>query len=151
MEKRLHVTQGALHRLLRISSKTRCLSFNAQRQLYFSCVIPALDYESVLWFNKCAAETLFDICDELEKKALSIITDAYRNSPSKELEVKAALLSTKMKYFKNTSLYSLRLFKPQTSHPVYSALSADLQSEIDIKNAEPYISILAAIDNKPTF
>ena len=87
-----------MQRLFQLSSKSKGLRFNALRQLYQSCIIPVLDYGSVLWYDKYGTAKLTHMCDKLQNQALVSITGADRSSPSKALEVEAALLPTRVRF-----------------------------------------------------
>ncbi|KAI0996451.1 hypothetical protein K3495_g11728 [Podosphaera aphanis] len=150
VEKRVHLAQGAMHRLFQLSSKSKGLGFNALRQLYLSCVIPVLDYGSVLWYNKYGTEKLSNICDKIQKKAIPAITGAYRTSPSKALEVEAALLPTRVRHYKLASFYALRIFKFQTNHPLYVTLSSKLTDELALPTEKTDIGMLALLEDKPS-
>lgn len=150
VEKRMHLAQGAMQRLLQISSKTKGLGFNALRQLYLTCIIPALDYGSVLWYNRYGTEKLSKMCDKLQKHALHIMTGAYRSSPIKALEVEAALLPTRVRHFKQSSFYALRILKLQVNHPIYQALSSKLQDELDFPSETVDLGMFEFLDEKPS-
>lgn len=87
------------------------------RQLYQSCIIPVLDYGSVLWYDKYSTAKLTHMCDKLQNQALVSITGTYRSSPSKTWEVEAALLPTRVRHFKQVAFYALRILKLQARHP----------------------------------
>lgn len=137
-----------MQRLFHLSSRSKGLSFNALRQLYLTCIIPILDYGSVLWYNKYGTAKLTQMCDKIQKQALTTITGAYRSSPSKALEVEAAILPFKVRHFKQASFYSLRLLKFQVHHSLYSSLSSKLQDELDFPSDKTDLSIFALLDNK---
>ena len=150
VEKRLHLAQGALQRLIQLSSKSKGLGFNALRQLYQTCIIPVLDYGSVLWFNKYGTGKLSNMCDKLQKQAIPFITGAYRSSPSKALEVEAAIIPTKVRLLKTASFYALRILKFHTSHPIYATLSSNLQDELDFPSESPDLGIFAFLNQRPS-
>ncbi|KAI1001044.1 hypothetical protein K3495_g7159 [Podosphaera aphanis] len=150
VEKRLHLAQGALQRLIKLSSKSKGLGFNALRQLYLSCIIPVLDYGSVLWFNKYGTQKLSNMYDKLQKQAIPFITGAYRSSPSKALEVEAAILPTRVRQLKTAYFYALRILKFHTSHPIYVTLSSDLQDELDFPTETADLSIFAFLNPNPS-
>ena len=132
------------------SSRSKGLGFNALRQLYLSCVIPVLDYGSVLWYSKYGTEKLSNMCDKIQKQAIPKITGAYRTSPSKALEVEAALLPTRVRHFKLASLYAMRILKFQTNHPLYLTLSSDLIDELALPTQKTDIGMLAFLEVKPS-
>ncbi|KAI0998762.1 hypothetical protein K3495_g9435 [Podosphaera aphanis] len=150
VEKRVHLAQGAMQRLFQLSSKSKGLGFNALRQLYLSCVIPVLDYGSILWYNKYGTEKLSNLCDKIQKQAIPKITGAYRSSPSKALEVEAALLPTRVRHYKLASFYAMRIFKFQTNHPLYVTLSSKLTDELALPTQRTDIGMLAFLEDKPS-
>ncbi|KAI1007448.1 hypothetical protein K3495_g785 [Podosphaera aphanis] len=151
VEKRLHLAQGAIQRLIQLSSKSKGLAFHALRhQLYQACIIPVFDYGSVLWFNKYGTEKLSNMYDKLQKQAISFIIGAYRSSPSKALEVEAAIIPTKVRPLKTASFYALRILKFHTSHPIHVALSSDLQDELDFPTELADLGIFAFLNHRPS-
>ncbi len=150
VEKRVHLAQGAMQRLFQLSSKSKGLGFNALRQLYLSCVIPVLDYGSVLWYSKYGTEKLSNMYDRIQKQAIPRITGAYRSGPSKALEVEAALLPTRVRHYKLASFFAMRILKFQTHHPLYLTLSSKLTDELALPSENTDIGMLAFLEDKPS-
>ncbi|KAI0993424.1 hypothetical protein K3495_g14760 [Podosphaera aphanis] len=88
--------------------------------------------------------------DKLQKQAIPFITGAYRSSPSKALEVEAAILPTKVRHLKTAYFYALRILKFHTSDPIYVTLSSHFQDELDFPTETADLGIFAFLNPKPS-
>ncbi|KAK6857470.1 hypothetical protein PG995_006297 [Apiospora arundinis] len=123
VEKRLTLANGALQRIQRIARQRRGLGLNALRQLYMACVSSVADYGSLLWFGRRSCQSLWEQYQKLQNRALATITGAFPRSPTKALEVEAALLPPERRHTKLAYQYALRFTKLPHNHPVKQAFT----------------------------
>lgn len=90
-----------------------------------------MDFGSVLWQGKRGSGGLDNKYQKLQNQALVFIIGAFPNSPFKALEVEAAILPLKVRQFKHTFYYALRLLRLQQMHPVQQQLIDPLQDELN--------------------
>lgn len=145
--KRLQLANGALERLRGLASRSNGLQFNALRQLYLACVIPVLDYESLLWYGKHGSSSLTTKYEKLQNRAIIFVTGAYRNSPSKALEIEAAPLPTRVRHFKLGLNYALRILRMQDNHPLKNRVYRPLQDESTLEDAFD-LGLIECIEHK---
>ncbi|KAI1004363.1 hypothetical protein K3495_g3842 [Podosphaera aphanis] len=88
--------------------------------------------------------------DQLQKQAIPFITGAYRGSPSKALEVEAAIIPTKARLFKSASFYALRILKFHSNHPIHATLSSDLTDELDFPSEIADFGMFVLTNQKPS-
>ena len=147
MQKRLQLANGAIQRLKGLTSPTKGLRFNQIRQLYMACVIPILDYGSILYYNKFGTGKMINKYQSLQNMAVRLITGAFHHSPTKALEVEAAIPPTRVRQFRVALSYALRLLRLQYTHPVQQKLFSPLQDELLLPTAARDFGLLAYLND----
>ena len=127
----LQLANGALSRVKQLASSTKGLCFHALRQLYIACVTLVLDYGSVLWQGRRGSGTLANKYQRLQNQAIILITGAYQRSPTKGLELEAAIPPTKVRMMEHAFNYTLQLLRLQNTHPVQQLLLQPLKDELN--------------------
>jgi len=123
VEKRLTLANGALQGIQRIARQRKGLTLNALRQLYVACVSSVADYGSLLWFGRRGCQSLWEQHQRVQNRALATITGAFPKSPTKALEIEAALLPPECRHMKLAYQYALRFAKLPHNHPVKQAFT----------------------------
>src|SRR6266511_483188 len=95
------------HQIKKLSNTERGLSFQAIRQLYITCIISITDYGVPIWWNN--QKHLLEKFQRLQNAALRIILGAFKISPTKGMEIEAAIPPPRVRFEKICYNYAIRI------------------------------------------
>jgi hypothetical protein len=153
VNKKVQAAEQALYLVKRLGSTQRGLSLHALRQLYLACITPIADYGAPLWFRTSKArKALLAKFQTLQNKALRLILGAFKTSPSRAMELEAAIPPPAIRLQKLNDNYALRVLKLQETHLVKTSLFSYLQETADeLAESEPLDnSSLSQLPSTPT-
>ena len=91
------------------------------RQLYIACIVSIIDYKVLIWWDN--QKSLLDKYQKLQNLALRKILEAFKTFPIMTMELKAAILSSKIRFNKICMNYSLRIMQLFKNHPIKTRVS----------------------------
>ena len=121
VEGKVTAAQRAFFGMSKLGNTQRGLSFRALRQLYIACVTSIADYGVQLWWSKSTTQHTIRLFQQLQNRASRRLLGAFRGSPTKALELEAALLPPRIRFERACVNYSLRVKQLEQSHPIYQA------------------------------
>ncbi|OXV05133.1 hypothetical protein Egran_07099 [Elaphomyces granulatus] len=130
IEKRINQATAAFEGLQRLSSTQKGLSFRALRQLYIACITTIADYGVPIWYRGPRQKALVQLYQRLQNQALPRILGAFRGSPTRALELEAAIPPPEVRFEKACLGYALRTILFQNSHPIRQAYNLALRDEL---------------------
>src|SRR6266498_3374400 len=89
IEKKVAQATRIFHQIKRLSNTERGLSFQAIRQLYIACITLIADYGVPIWWNN--QKRLLEKFQRLQNAALRTILGAFKTSPTKTMDIEAAV------------------------------------------------------------
>ena len=108
-----HVQQKAAtatrvhHLTQRLMRKEWGLPTHLSRQLFKTCIVPIIDYGSVIWWNQ--QKTLIQPLAKLQNKAARDIIGAFKTSPQAAVEIETGLLPTHLRLQQTVQRYATRI------------------------------------------
>ena len=129
VQTKVAVAQQVFQRLQRLGNTQQGLSTQATRQLYTACVSSIADYGVQLWWGK-RKQSLLKEYQQLQNSALRQILGAFKGSPTKAMEVEAAILPISLRAEKLCQQYAIRTLSFAKSHPVQRAILRQKQLRI---------------------
>ena len=129
------MAQQVFQRLQRLGNTQRGLSSQATRQLYVACVSSVADYGVQLWWGK-RKNSLLKEYQQLQISALRQILGAFRGSPTKAMEIEAAILPIGLRAEKLCQQYAIRVLSLGEKHPIRKALRRQKQLYITTQLGE---------------
>ena len=139
VNKKVQAAESALFLLKRLGNTQKGLSIRALRQLYLSCVVPIADYGSLLWWKQSSKskQALLARFQMLQNKALRLILGAFKTSPTRAMEIEAAIPPPAIRLQKLSDNYALRVLKLQEAHPIKKALASYYEETLDELSLSP--------------
>ena len=137
MEKKLDQATSTFHQLQRLGSTQKGLSFRALRQLYIACVTTIADYGIQLWWRKRGIQALVNRYQRLQNLAVARALGAFKGSPSRALELEAAVPPPGVRFEKACTMYSLRTLLFQLNHPIKAVGNSYSRDELaDLEDSD---------------
>ena len=136
VEKKINSATAAFFALQRLGSLQKGLSVKALRQLYMACITATADYGVPLWYTNNCQGLLLSRYQRLQNMAVRHILGAFKGSPTKALELEAALLPPQLRFEKQCYMYALRTLQFQPDHPISQALSNLTEDELGDKTGD---------------
>ena len=130
MEKKLNSATASFFGLQRLGTLQQGLSFRALRQLYIACVTTIADFGVPLWYNNNKQGLLIRRYQNLEIMAIRYMLGAFKGSPTRALELEAAIPPPEIRFEKLGNMYALRALRFQPSHPVMKAVQNIADDEL---------------------
>jgi predicted component of type VI protein secretion system len=96
VQTKVAVAQNVFQRLRRLRNTQRGLSAAATRQIYIACISSIADYGVQLWWGK-RKTLLLKQYQLLQNLVLRQILGAFKGSPIKAIEIKAAILLVRLR------------------------------------------------------
>ncbi len=135
----------AFYGLQRLGNTQTGLSYKALRQLYVVCVTTVADYGVQLWWNAKTTKATVAKFQRLQNQATRRILGAFKTTPSKALELEAAVLPPTVRFDKACESYALRSLKFHHTHPLKKALNKSANTQL-----QRYTNTLEALlESKP--
>ena len=128
IEKKINAATSAFFGLQRLGTTQAGLSFRALRQLYIACVTSIADFGVQLWWR--GQKTMLKRYQRLQYLATQRMLGAFRGSPSRALELEAAIPPPSVRFEKACNNYSLRTLQFLDSHPIKQACYSLVQDEL---------------------
>src|SRR6266511_5330740 len=97
------------HQIKRLSNTERGLSFQAIRQLYIAYITSIADYRAPIWWNN--QKHLLEKFQRLQNTALRTILGAFKTSPTKAMEIEAAIPPPKVRFEKTCYNYAVKIIQ----------------------------------------
>jgi hypothetical protein len=111
------------YQIERLSNTERGLSFQAMRQLYMACITSIADYRVPIWWRN-QSNYLYKF-QKLQNLALRKILGAFKTSPYKIIELKAALPPPEIRFNKIYRSYIIRTLQFKKTHIIKKRLPID--------------------------
>jgi hypothetical protein len=127
--------QKVFQRLQRLGNTQKGLTTQATRQLYTACVSSIADYGIQLWWGK-KKNCLLREYKQLQSAALRQILGAFKGSPTKAMEIEAAILPVSLRAEKLCYQYAIRVLSFAKDHPVRKAIQRQQQLRISTQLRE---------------
>lgn len=118
----------ALYRLNRLTTVSLGLGPHAMRQLYMACITSITDYGSQLWYKPEGVDSLLKPIQDIQNMALRKILGCFKTSPTRAVEIEAAIPPVKARLSGTVRKYALRASKLPKSHPISQELEKTLQA-----------------------
>ena len=122
VEKKLNSAIASFFGLQHLGTLQQGLSFRALRQLYIACVTTIADFRVPLWYNNNKQGLLIRRYQNLQNIVIRHMLGAFKGSPTRALELEAAILPPEIRFEKLCNMYALRTLRFQLSHPVIKAV-----------------------------
>ena len=150
VEKRTNSAFNALYSLKRLASTQKGLSFKAIRRLYIACIISIADYGIQAWWKPRIASSskLVTKYQRLQNLATRHMLGAFKGSPQRALEVKAAIMPPRVRFKRLCNRYALRTLYFNKKHPIIELGLEEAQDELNMEKEARLHSLLGYI--KPT-
>lgn len=129
VRKKLNLGMATLNGLSRLGSAQKGLSFRALRQLYIACVTSVTDFGAQLWLNKATGKML-EQHQRVQNIAIRQMLGAFRSTPTRAMELEAALPPPIVRLEKLCTFYALRTLRFQRSHPITQVLASHTEDEL---------------------
>jgi hypothetical protein len=113
--------QKVFQRIRRLGNTQRGLTTQATRQLYTACVSSIADYGIQLWWGK-RKNSLLKEYQSLQNAALRQILGAFKGSPTKAIEIEAAILPVSLRAEKLCYQYAIRVLSFAKHYPIRKAI-----------------------------
>jgi hypothetical protein len=91
------------------------------RQLYVACITSVADYGVQIWWK--GQKHFGNQFQQLQNRAMRKILGTFKSSPSKAMEIEAALPPPAIRFEKLCQNYALRLLKLPAEHPILERVS----------------------------
>ena len=104
------------HLTQRLMRKEWGLPTHLSRQLFKTCIVPIMDYGSVIWWNQ--QKTLIQPLAKLQNKAARDIIGAFKTSPQAAVEIETGLLPTHLRLQQTVQRYATRILTLPQQHPL---------------------------------
>ena len=114
VEKKINTATATFFGLQRLGSLQKGLSFRALRQLYIACTTSIADFGVPLWYTNQRQGLLISRYQRLQNMATRHMLGAFKGSPTKALELEAALPPPEIRFKKLCNMYALRMLRFQT-------------------------------------
>ena len=151
IEKRLNLATGAMQQIQRLTSPSKGLSFKAFRQLMISCINPIADYGCQTWISSTTGQSTFQRFQQIQNQGITKALGAFRSSPSKPLELEAAVLPPNIRLERQAMLYSLRVLRFAQNHPIKQAVDVLIRDELgDSEDEDQGNNLLRLLRNPKT-
>src|SRR6266498_3019677 len=98
MEKKITQTTRIFHQIKKLSNTKRGLSFQAISQLYIAYITSIADYGIPIWWNN--QKHLLKKFQRLQNAALRTILGAFKTSPTKTMDIEAAVPPSRIRFEK---------------------------------------------------
>ena len=121
VQTKVATAQQVFQRLQRLGNTQRGLSTQATRQLYTACVSSIADYGVQLWWGK-RKQSLLREYQQLQNSALRQILGAFKGSPTRAMEIEAAILPLHLRAEKLCQQYAIRTLSFAKSYPIRKAI-----------------------------
>lgn len=126
IQTKVATAQQVFYRLQRLGNTQRGLSPQATRQLYIACISSIADYGIQLWWGK-RKNSLLREYQQLQNSVLRQILGAFKGSPTKALEIEAAILPISLRAEKLCQQYAIRTLSLANNHPIRKAIQGQRQ------------------------
>ena len=146
VEKRVNLAMATFLGMQRLASTQKGLSFRAMRQLYIACVTTVADYGVPVWYRGNKQGKLLELYQRLQNQALPKILGAFNKSPTRAMELEAAIPPPEIRFQKTCLCYSLRTLQFRHNHPI--RIAYDKATRDDLHDSGSDLGAISYI--KPT-
>ena len=109
IEYRLNLAKATFYKYKRLGSTYKGLSFTNLRNLYISCINSLADYSSIIQYKENNPYNILKKFQTLQNQALNTILGTFKGSPSKALEIEAAIPPPDIRFKKQLNSYTIRI------------------------------------------
>ena len=147
VEKKINSATATFFGFQRLGSLQTALSFKALRQLYIVCITSVADFGGPLWYTNKRQGYILNQYQRLQNMAIKYMLGAFKGSPTKALELEAALPPPDIQFKKLCNMYALWTLKFQPNYPIVKTLMSLTEDELGDQHGEAVNIVYISIHN----